>query len=130
MSLYKTGRVTWGRVPVAYPAVLASGVDLHVAAVVGILQQAVVLEEQPGAFAQPLALVVVVLLEELLHQLQQAFWIPRVPPDQVLRKRPETDIETGASAICWNIVEKVHGSRTCSPNSLAYMVDTGPSLKG
>lgn len=79
---------------VAYPAVLAPGIDLHVAAVVGIVQQTVVLEEQPGALAQTLALVEVVLLQKLLHQLQQAFRIPSVPADQVLR-RHEDKHETG-----------------------------------
>lgn len=68
----------------AYPAVLLPGVNLHVVAVVGILQQTVVLEEQPGALAQALALVVVVLLDELLHQLEQTLRVPSIPVDQVL----------------------------------------------
>lgn len=45
-----------------YPAVLASGVDLHTASIVRVVQQAVVLEEQTGTVAQPLALVLMVLL--------------------------------------------------------------------
>lgn len=73
----------------AYPAVLPPGINLHVAAVVGILQQAVVLEEQPGALAQALALVVVILLDELLHQLEQTLRVPSIPLDQVLRWESE-----------------------------------------
>lgn len=70
---------------VTYPAVFPSGINFHVAAIVGILQQAVILKEQPGAFSQTLALVVVVLLDKLLHQLEQTFWVPSIPLDQVLR---------------------------------------------
>lgn len=73
----------------AHPAVLPPGINLHVAAVVGILQQAVVLEEQPGALAQALALVVVILLDELLHQLEQTLGVPSIPLDQVLRWESE-----------------------------------------
>lgn len=69
---------------VAYPAVLPPGINLHVAAIVGILQQAVVLKEQPGALSQTLALVVVILLDEFLHQLEQTFRVPSIPLDQVL----------------------------------------------
>ena len=71
---------------VAYPAVLVPGVDLHAAAVVGVLEQAVILEEQPGALAQTLALILVVLLDKLLHQLKQALRVPRIPLDQVLER--------------------------------------------
>lgn len=68
-----------------YPAVLlVSSINLHVAAVARILQQAIVLKEQPGAFAETLALVVVVLLDKLLHQLEQTFWVPGIPLDQML----------------------------------------------
>lgn len=73
----------------AYPAVLPPGINLHVAAVVGILQQTVVLEEQPGALAQTLALVLVILLDELLHQLEQTLRVPGIPLDQVLRWKSE-----------------------------------------
>lgn len=72
------------QISAAYPAVLPPGINLHVAAVVGILQQTVVLEEQPGALAQSLALVVVILLDELLHQLEQTLGIPSIPVNQVL----------------------------------------------
>lgn len=74
---------------VPYPAVLASSVDLHVAAVVRILQQAVVLKEQPGALAQALALVLVVLLDELLHQLEQTLGVSGIPLHQVLKQTPQ-----------------------------------------
>lgn len=74
---------------VAYPAVLVPGVDLHAAAVVGVLEQAVVLKEQPGALAQTLALVLVVLLDQLLHQLQQALCVSRIPLGQVLERESE-----------------------------------------
>lgn len=73
----------------AYPAVLPPGINLHVAAIVGILQQTVILEEQPGALAQALALVVVVLLDELLHQLEQTLRVPSIPVNQVLRWKSE-----------------------------------------
>ena len=36
---------------VAYPAVLVPGVDLHAPAIVEVLEQAIVLEDQPGALA-------------------------------------------------------------------------------
>lgn len=77
-----------------YPAVLPPGINLHVAAVVGILQQTVVLEEQPGALAQSLALVVVILLDELLHQLEQTLGVPGIPVNQVLRWKPDTGANT------------------------------------
>lgn len=78
----------------AHPAVLPAGVNLHVAAVVGILQQTVVLEEQPGALAQALALVVVILLDELLHKLEQTLRVPSVPVDQVLRWKEKAERRT------------------------------------
>lgn len=77
----------------AHPAVLPPSINLHVAAVVGILEQAVVLEEQPGALAQSLALVVVILLDELLHQLEQTLRVPSIPLDQVLRWKSEQRCE-------------------------------------
>lgn len=73
----------------AHPAVLPPGINLHVAAVVGILQQTVILEEQPRALAQALALVLVILLDELLHQLEQTLRVRSVPLDQVLRRKSE-----------------------------------------
>lgn len=76
---------------VAYPAVLVPGVDLHASAIVGVLEQAIVLEEQPGALAQ--TLVLVVLLDQLLHQLQQALRVPRIPLDQVLERESERLLE-------------------------------------
>lgn len=74
-----------GHLTVAYPAVLASSINLHVAAVVGILQQAIILKEQSRALSQTLVLVEVVLLDKLLHQLEQTLWVPSIPLDQVLR---------------------------------------------
>ena len=69
-----------------YPAVFAPSVDLHAASIVRVLEQAVVLEEQPRALSEALALVLVVLLDQLLHQLEQALGVARIPLDQVLNE--------------------------------------------
>lgn len=91
----------------SYPAVLSSGVNLHVTAIVGILQQAIILKEQPGAFSQTVALVLVVLLDELLHQLEQTFRVPRIPLDQMLRSSPgekhEERHKTSHLSLVWSL---------------------------
>lgn len=67
-----------------YPAVLAAGIDLHTASIVRVFQQAVIFEEQAGTIAQPLALVLMVLLQQLFHQLQETLRFTRIPRHQVL----------------------------------------------
>ena len=90
----------------AYPAVFAPGVDLHAASIVGVLEQAVVLEEQPRALSEALALVLVVLLDQLLHQLEQALGVARIPLDQVLNERERRQCGYG-------VIQRGLGSTGC-----------------
>lgn len=76
---------------VTYPAVFFPGINFHVSAVIWILQQAVILKEQPGALSQTFTLVVMVLLDQFLHQLEQTLGVSSIPLDQVLRKTPSTE---------------------------------------
>lgn len=92
----------------SYPAVLSSSVNLHVATIVGILQQAIILKEQPGAFSQTVALVLVVLLDELLHQLKQTFRVPRIPLDQMLRKKHEERHKTCYLSLVCSLTTYTH----------------------
>lgn len=76
---------------IAYPAVFLSGVNFHVSAVIWIFQQAVILKEQPWAVSQTFALVVMVLLDQFLHQLEQTLGVCSIPLDQVLWKTPSPE---------------------------------------
>lgn len=73
---------------VTYPAVFLSSINFHVAGIIWIFQQAVILKEQPGALSQTFTLVVMVLLDKFLHELQQTFRVSSIPLDEVLRKSP------------------------------------------
>lgn len=79
---------------VTYPAVFLPGINFHVSAVIWIFHQAVVLKEQPGALSQTFALVVMILLDEFLHQLEQTLRVCSIPLDEVLRKTPGKSHET------------------------------------
>lgn len=79
-----------------YPAVLASSVDLHTAPIVGVFQQAAIFKEQAGTVTKPLALVLMILLQQLFHQLQETLRFTRVPRHQVL---PEERKRVGVSIL-------------------------------
>lgn len=92
---------------VTYPAVFLSSINFHVSAIIWVFQQAVVLKEQPGALSQTFTLVVMILLDEFLHQLEQTLGVFSVPLDQVLRKTPARSHEILNTIARWKCRSKV-----------------------
>ncbi len=89
-----------------YPAVLAAGIYLHTGPIVGVFQQAVIFEEQAGAVTKPLALVLMVLLQQLFHQLQETLRFTHIPWRQVLPEERERK-RVGVSILSQKIRTKV-----------------------